>query len=447
MKAFFLVFSAGLFVALSLLVFAPVASAASIYDDVVQTTDIIEIGGANYYGTCEKEDISITWSQLIRDWDTDSDSPIIQQNNIDAKQAFLNSNNEDILVFKEIYNGVDDKVIIKIFPSGTSYNFGQSYSGNTNRAMFYADYGQNVHQIKIDKRYNNSYNDPCLVRLAGSSSGPNASDVTTAQNPTGNGHIIGYYEAFYIFILASDNIVYPPGYDGAILPDTWNPEGSNSDLIGKWQPSFKISWNDKQVTLTDTTPVEKLEEFNIDSCSWQATDSNWDDLVLTGEITDCSIHTPWVIDVPTYENYSFTLTYLDTDGIMYIASSVVTIDGGSGNDSINDIFYSTLIGKVFEKHMATDYGLQKFILAPIEFVASLPSRTDNCQSISLPILNTTTPLKCVSPMLKQSFLSGVIPIYLTVLYAVTTYWVAVKSMGVIKDSTNPLHDKIDVLKL
>lgn len=266
-------------------------------------------------------------------------------------------------------------------------------------------------------------------------------DRATVANGTNGTGVVNY-------ISTINPITYPEDYVGEVIPSGLEEEPSNQDIIGQgFQPSFKIAWDDYDVTLNDTTPFDKVDEFGIDKCYWQISDSSWSVINATAEY-DCSERVPYEITLPEYGNYSVQLTYYDEDDYkLYSSSSQLNLDGGSGSDSINDPFYSTAIGRVFEKHQATDYGLQKFFLAPIEFVASLPSKMDNCSTIVIPFLGDNITFPCVKNVISNSPIGSIVPIYQTIVLAVVTYAVAINIMGVIKSATNPLDDKIEVLKL
>ena len=92
------------------------------------------------------------------------------------------------------------------------------------------------------------------------------------------------------------------------------------------------------------------------------------------------------------------------------------------------------------------FGLQAFLLAPINFVASLPSMANTCSPISFPLFGSNIQLQCLKP-LYYSWSSTVMTIYTTLINAVVVYAVATKIFETIRNVSAPDKDRIEVVKL
>lgn len=427
--------------------------AASIYDDTYQLTDRVlvrnDISGGSLACNNQPVDISQDWSSYILDEDKWVTANNQANGAEDVRDSFKNAINNGRWGVSTYYEniGVSGDVIANIYwTEDTSLQLTWQDAGSFTR-IFATSQTSDVYVTSIICADANGQGDRPFARMG---------SLYTNQDVF-NWSVVSNSQCDFVarrgvcnYLVYTDYPNYPTGYDGIeIRQAEVNPcPDGNCVSGGKWQPSFDIAWNDLDITLTDKTPLDKIDEYNIDRCYWGVFDGNWDDLNLTGEYP-CDDHTPVEYTLPTYESYQINLNYYDSEnGILYTAEYLVNIDGGSGSDSINDPFYSTAIGRVFKKHMDSDYGLEKFFLAPINFVASLPSKVGHCTPINYTLMGEHVQLNCLSQTAwNRPTLSTIVNFYQVIMLATVTFFVATGVYGVIKSATNPLDDKIDVLRL
>lgn len=140
---------------------------------------------------------------------------------------------------------------------------------------------------------------------------------------------------------------------------------------------------------------------------------------------------------------------LKIDGTTYSGTTEGSECGAAGNfcDGFAGANGTNPILKAFQTltNIQT-FGLQAFLLAPINFVASLPSMANTCSPISFPLFGSSIQLQCLKP-LYYSWSSTVMTIYTTLINAVVVYAVATKIFETIRNVSAPDKDRIEVVKL
>lgn len=285
-----------------------------------------------------------------------------------------------------------------------------------------------------------------------SKTGASTYNCTTTNNQSGSFPFIGRNSGLRYYVLLSNfNVTYPPGYAGEPIPDEVAPP--------VWfEP--KYTWQVNNAGLFNLQYVEQTLPG-----SGSVTLEKWTDdwAVLDTQLDNKSI--------PLFKqfNYSYELpaagwykVYIEYDseapeGFTDVREVVFEIywngasfiQGGNENtdDGIDGV-YNNLSGggilSIFNSLNIEMYGLQNLIVAPLNFIQTLPGRT--CAAISIPILGTNQPMPC----LKQYYDASVpelISLYQTILTGLVAWGVGFGVFRIIKDVNTPQNDRIEVTRL
>ena len=312
---------------------------------------------------------------------------------------------------------------------------------------------------------------------------------------------IGYGRPQVLFMTPNTETTYPTGYAGEFVP---NSPGSASvfpdidyEVVGK---TIKFKYNGNNVPFTPCSANWMITKTNYQPDNFEDNTflgtledawGGWQDLTGASSVNDSNNH---VLDFRYKKSVTEQQTYtVDDYGNYYITLGLNThwegaprLDcGDSGNK--DDFGYDVRIKVVAIKIDGTTYagttdgvecgagggfcngyanqndknpilkafesltniqtfGLQAFLLAPINFVASLPSMANTCSPISFPLFGSSIQLQCLKP-LYYSWSSTVMTIYTTLINAVVVYAVATKIFETIRNVSAPDKDRIEVVKL
>lgn len=291
--------------------------------------------------------------------------------------------------------------------------------------------------------------------------GPNNTESAMACSPaiqSSSGFMIAGDTGAEIYqpYFSQFDVEYPPDYEGTNIPS------SIADETG-FVPQY--SWTvDTEGVLrapflkNNATPLSGYGNYRL----FEA-DSSW----TPGTMLDQKVERPF--DTYSYEYdalpgegyYSLVITYEEgdwqvaPDGFDYVETVVFRIywDGHSfiqgGNsegctDNIcNNLEQENPIIRALRSINIETHGLQAFLLAPINFLSSLPQYVDNCAPISIPIIGTTQTFQCLSPVY-EAWSPAVNAIWHTVLIAITGYWLGVRLFKLVKDINTPQKDGIEL---
>jgi len=251
------------------------------------------------------------------------------------------------------------------------------------------------------------------------------------------------YDAYFLFI--NYPITYPSGYEGTIPPTGVEPPETTHGI--GYKPSFDYTVTDQDLEVLDVTNPDLISQFTIDLCLFQLPNNKYGDNFTEYEY-DCD--TPVPVDHTFSDgnaDYNIILRhYSSTDNLWYENSRVLHVDGstfsgGVGSDSTNSAINNALNSFAFPL-----FGLQEIFLMPINFIATLPSKVDACEPISLPLMDTTYEMDCLLPYYQLEF-GTIVTIYQTVFTGLTTYFIAMNVLARIKSTTNPKDDSIEVVHL
>lgn len=259
-------------------------------------------------------------------------------------------------------------------------------------------------------------------------------------------------------------ITYPEGYEGIIPPDklteaqVLTPEYQYS-LSKSGKLSIKYLDNLPHfLTGISTIVIESMTE------NWLSIDSSIDTIPVTpGGWLDETYQLPaqgyYIIRIdhnqqldkppwPSNEKYSIEQVWIQLhyDGKTVINANTANCEGIC-NTQRPDVSDSNPTSPFFNAlDNLNTFGLTQFFTAPINFLATLPAKADNCSPISFPLLGKTINIECLKPRY-YDWSTTVMNIYTTVLIAGTGYLIAFNVFRHIKDVNTPDKDKIEVARL
>lgn len=224
------------------LIGAQSANASSIYDDIIRTTDKVEIGWDS--NGCSPIDITDTWASVMSGSSgTIGDNSFVWlgTNAIKYPDMSTSWNARNSWGVTNVTNNGDKKTAI-VWYVGTFVPDVNFYDYGSVQQAWLAKSGQfvNYFEIHYDKRYHSS----CTVYVdnAQQQSDNTIGGVTIGQNPV----ISDLFELFFAYNV---NVIYPPNYEGSGIPDAPPIPIDYTDWTPDWYVSFGF---DYEVTIHDT---------------------------------------------------------------------------------------------------------------------------------------------------------------------------------------------------
>lgn len=418
------------------------ASALSDYDNVVYSVDKVNLPVYdNQLGTYEYEDITTTWYEYFSSNSTaKTDFDNARDNG--GHWAVITNANEVTVVWS-----TDTNVKTEFFFAYGLPSFGIQ-NGNTWSTFKFS-------KIKQTEQISSSYYD-------------NQTSVNTFLNgdkptplPTETGFVFSNYD-----------VIYPPEYEGATIPDSVNipnPEDNQEWLYPNYQYSItnsvlKIKYlNNLPHFLTGENDivVEKwtdnwgendqlIESRNVNPAGW--TDEDF--TLSSGGYYLVRIDHSQQLDSPPWdsgdnEKYYIAQRYIriNWDGTSNITGSTADCSGneicgdkpaGQDDNRIWNLFNS--LGDI------NTFGLQSFIMSPINFLQDLPDMVDNCSPISFPLFGSSVTLPCMKSMY-WDWSATIMNMYTIIINGTVAYVVALNIFRHVKDINSPHKDGIQVANL
>lgn len=269
--------------------------------------------------------------------------------------------------------------------------------------------------------------------------------------------------------------VYPEGYNGELIPDTYEPVPDGGDF-----PDFLRTvdrFNIKVIYLKNLAIPEGLvggTNFNINYKLYDEQDNLIDEQTLAAAPQVQYPNATYNFDVTNLGLYKMVATAVKRDAPPPLLSPDIppTVKPTTFQILVNGKSYSS---STLEDNCTADgvctteldpatrlirsmtinlggmpiSGLQQTILQPIAFVASLPSYTENCSPISLPFpafIGGTLTFPCMSNTYKDNF-NAIYVMYQTIISGLVAYWVSIRIFSSVKDIANPKDDRIEVVTL
>lgn len=424
MKRFLFATLGGLLVALSIGLFGgSSASAASVWDNVIKSTDKLEIG----YRNTHSEDITLKYVAVIEE----ACGPTIYD--LFVEQAVSHQKPQAITAETDTH-------------TGTKYV--QVAWGGDPDVIWSASPAYNAY---VRVQYN--------IELTMTSSGDYSCSSQAYANDLGYTYLgYSFVDTRYVF-LNTYNPNYPPDYEGEDLPDTWTPATS-------FDPQH--TWSvDRDGTLRVVYDKNFPGEARGNSY-WELLDTSDDPVVEL----DTRLLTPYQTqqytfelpgpgtyelavgytgDLPeNWEDFNYSVWNSSIFSIKWDGASFIT---GNNHDRTECDFVVCYnhpqepLGGAFGTLNPNMHGLQNVVLMPINFLGTLPSYVDACQPISVPILGSSQELPCLGPQyasINNGFIYG---LWQTVITATVTFGVAFHVFRIIKNVNSPKDDGIEMEKL
>lgn len=130
-----------------------------------------------------------------------------------------------------------------------------------------------------------------------------------------------------------------------------------------------------------------------------------------------------------------------------ISNTQKSVDDLNDNITSKDTTESqTQANSFFENFQTSDYGLSDIITMPLTLIKSLTNSTCVSLELTVPFVDKTLNLPCMSSIYSQYF-GDFFTLYQLVIFGFVAYWVSVRIFNLVKDFKNPEHDEIEVLDL
>jgi len=250
----------------------------------------------------------------------------------------------------------------------------------------------------------------------------------------------------------------PDDYEG-LVPETTG--GTQEHLT----PYFNYTVNDQEVTISykGYIPSGGCQSINYIYSK---------DGGASSEITTLAPNVPYTFTGSGNGTYMILADYNTVPGpcidgydfpentVIDIVEFPIVLNGKSFAGSTSDLVCANEDGvttcegnempEIFTKldgYAASTYGLQKFILAPLHYFNSLSGNFGVCSPITLPsVRGFNIEIECLGDRLMDNF-PVLVATYQIILTALCFYWVAVKSLRMIRDVQDPQQTRITVMSL
>lgn len=442
MKRFLYVILGGLFVSLFIVLSgSSFASAASIYDDVMQTTDKLIVH--NDANSCTPVDVSTNFRSYFFDDEIEwyFTSNTVRDSIRDTLSSTLDNDGARVFYTTQGSFGLESRIIYTP-TTGTNLNWGESSVS-----------AQGYH----------------LGLVQGLSGG---CDITiyvyNRTNPTQYNAFSTASDEAKAFIVYNYNLNLPPDYEGIIPPEAapglsepyvvdpayeWNVTADgilNISIIPESTEHFMTGWSLIKVHKTDDNWANLEPPFYDEGyppAGWLGREPLNIQLPEDGYYTVIIGHDGY-LDSPPWperdEGYFVLPKMIQIRFKNGVALSGTTLDCGGGicndfRDSKSPYKYLNALGIPL-------FGLQEIILAPLAFLSNLQDST--CRPLSLPLPRSmgTITMPCMTPIYRNNF-NAILIIYQTILVALFAYYVSIRSFNTIKDVANPRNDQIETVNL
>lgn len=436
----------GLFVAL-FAVFSIVSSgvfssdtyAASIYDNVYNTVDSVYLEQS----PCPVLDIGLSWSESVEE------------------ESFWDAVDNGSWGVSQVYNSSPryNQVAVYWVPSGQGeVIFQETYPG-TPEVLFKKHGGGNIHWGIINQ---DSNCDPVFSYIGVQPS------VTVSTHDT-------YYpnSGWANYFVSNAVINYPLDYEGEPIPDRANgqtepdqflyPTYEYTILNGKLRikhrnnlPHFLTGMNTIVIEKWDfnweTGTNEIIETVIADPAGW--TDETIDLSTSGAGYYTFRITHSQQLDSPPWEANANELYYIapifirvNWDGSSNISGTTAGCEGEICGDKKDGDTGSNPIYEMFKSLSNIElHGLTQFILAPINFIVTLPSQVSQCSGITYPLFGTTQTLPCLRTMYSSTY-PVIYNLWQTIVNGVVIGLISLNLFRIVKNINTPTHDGIEVARL
>lgn len=432
-------FFALLFVVLSIALFgSSSASAVSIFDDTVQITDEI-ILKSNVPGG---EAISMT-----TEWLTEIETQCGGTTSAFVENIVNSPNGKYGLTYYELPPSHPDYPMTQFWFNGTTAEGAEAEFVDTGIPTATYLFVPSSYKLRMY-----IYDD---VVYCDSGATPYLSSSPGHWELQGNGASIKVFANTY-------PVQYPDGYAGAEVPGQFVP-----GEILKPDYSWTVKKNgDLNISYLKNLPhfLTGTSTFNVDKMN-----NNWDGIESSVAVLDA---TPagWadvVTQLPSEGYYMVRVNHnqqLDEppwpEDNNYRIGEMLFQFYWDGNSFMQGDTVGCEVGQLcnedrkpanswFDGIKFPTYGLQEVVLAPLNFWATLPGATANCQPIilNMPYLNRNISLPCLTTTVYQPNFNSLLVIWQTIMTGLVAYWVSIRIFSTIKNVDSPNNDRIEVAQL
>lgn len=439
-KRFFLASLAVFFGVLSLLVFVPNASAASPYDDLIQTTDTLNI-------KVNGETVNFAYS-----WYTNTKESLENSCELGRGAQYCSA-----LI-----------LINKITTNPNDMSWGVIERTNDNQLRIWVrDNPLAACDFSMSPYKSLQCGGSTVIGVYGNCHAYASEDCFYTEIPGGAGYspiYAGAVNSQYIYFL-NYTINYPIGYDGVDVPGSAPepPDYQNTQYSWSVSQAGSVSVRYSQNLPFELNGYSRLKIYkctgdDYENCSTVLFDNLDVPDAQTAFWSDPFSQPPKPnvdLKLPERGNYIFQVYILNNTQDVVGAGWEVKWDGRShiaGQTDPDAAFtvYDYMVNPVFNalnSLSAPTFGVQAIVQAPLLYLNTLSSQVGNCTAITLPnirFLNLT--YECLSPPIKSNF-PAMAAAWTVISTGIIVYWCTINLFAFFKKQNDPNDDKIEVFKL
>jgi len=209
--------------------------------------------------------------------------------------------------------------------------------------------------------------------------------------------------------------------------------------------SIKFEYDDEFTTLNfwwDDLSIDYAYQYSLDNQTWIDIDFHEIDKEKGFSI---------LTDLPKGTKVYSRVLGFDDEVLLTLEGEIGSkeVTGENIQDNINDtnVDGSTEIGSgFFGDFEDNDFGLSSVIIAPLEMIKSITTKSCTPIEFNLPYVNEKLTMPCMTEIYEESF-PDILYVWQLVTEGLVAYYVAIKIYALVKDFKDPDNDKIEVVDL
>jgi len=405
------------------------ANASSVYDGAIRQTETLSIISPNgAFNTSIADGQDTSWYHIAQESLCAQGFNIAFQNGDYAVSQVIADPN-----YGSNYGGAGGHYVVVTFDHNN--NAGTSSFDISNSSSVFTTPNETT-QIVIRQQNNGNISKSCTeTQLYGfelpvlSSSG----DVSA-----GLGTFVYLYR-YYGF-----SVVYPPDYNGPTPVDV-NPVPPNSkkpDIYMSSMNNFVGTFSDRNFFTFDGIPFtcgEFVPQINVEV--W-TTHGESNETLLDSLSTSASSQFNYTFPTSPQTNDYRIVSYYSCPELSFNEVSFYDFQINSSGGLVAGI---PCTAELFCSLNIPTYGLTTAILAPLAFVAQLPTQDCTPLNLPMPYLGDIY-MPCMTPIY-QTYLGTTFLIFQTIMVGLFAYYISIRTFGTVKDLTNPRDDQVETVKL
>ena len=291
-----------------------------------------------------------------------------------------------------------------------------------------------------------------------------------------SGQYIGLSASFspQKIFLSNFPVTYPSGYEGQQIPDSFSPPEQQT-IYPDYSWSVEKDENGNGIlrvqymenlphflTGTSYLVVDKMTEkwaaldSQITSLSYQP--AGWADwsvnlgdqplyFMFRVDHNQQLDNPPWVDDIDYTIGQVYYQIYWDGQKA-YLAGTTIGCDGTVCNQfETEEQPINSILGNLSSLlQINLDTGLTNIVIAPIEFIKTLPTKTCSPINAPLPFIGGTLSLPCLKPIYDQ-YAAPIVLMWQVILTSLVSFSVATKVFAKLRETYNPRQNRIEVTNL